>query len=164
MMFGGARTSYGRPPERRAYYEEDDTQEERDFTQHVVSWRLGSIKTPLEEASSSEPLPLANDSRVTYYDQFLPLILEEARAAVEKGFSEKNEPFFVTIKNDVREPRERDNPWIMNLQGSIPPGQEHSPSMNVLLLEHKTGMKFLVLANEKISALLTCPFQFNTLY
>ncbi|MBX9577012.1 MAG: AAA family ATPase [Chthoniobacterales bacterium] len=122
---------------------------EQDFTQRVLNWRLGSIHQQLEDASSATPLSLSYDSRATYYNQFLPLILEEARAAIEKGFSERNRSFSVRIKNDVREPVTRGNPWIMNLEGAIPSDQEHAAVMNVLLLEHKSGMKFLVLANEK---------------
>lgn len=174
--YGGQSRSLGSSyasSSRRSYYDDDDDDDdgyprgnmsssasvqrsssmagavEQDFTQHVISWRLGSIYTPLEEASSAAPLATQYNSQAAYYNAFLPLILEEARAAIEKGFSERNRSFSVRIKKDVREPRAKGNPWIMNLEGAIPSDQDHAPTMNVLLLEHSSGMKFLVLANEK---------------
>lgn len=158
-LFGGGARGRGRPTERTSAAFTNSRpfrgnnmlaeREETDFTQTVLSWRLGSIKDQLEGASSATPLALTHQFYADYYNQFVPLILEEARAAIEKGLGEKNRPFKVKIKQDVNQPRERGNPWIMNLEGAIPEDQKQSGSMNVLLLNHKSGMKFLVLANEK---------------
>ncbi len=127
-------------------------QEEQDFTQIILGWRLSTIRDAHAEASTSLPLARNYTSRTTYYNHFLPLILEDARASVAQGLEKRNKPFSVTIKNDVSEPRNAGNPWIMNLEGMIPHDQDHSASMNVLLLSHRSGkeqdMVMLVLASE----------------
>ena len=127
-------------------------QVEKDFTQIVLGWRLSTVKDVHPEANTSSSLALNYTSRTTYYNHFLPLILEDARASVAQGLEKQGKSFSVTIKNDVNEPRDYANPWIMNLHGVIPPDQDHSASMNVLLLSHRSGktqdMVMLVLASE----------------
>ncbi len=150
MMFGfgnyGARGTVQEHHFNERNYDGRDNDE--DFTKTFLNWRLGSIRTPLEEASSVSPLETRYDRSDVYYDKFLPLILEEARAATEQGLAEQNKSFTVKIKKNVTQPNTLGNPWIMELEGAIPSDQEHSAVMNVLLLEHQDGMKFLVIANQ----------------
>ncbi len=135
-----------RPASRRTQEEQ-----EKDFTQIILGWRLSTVKEMDVGASTSPLLPRNYSSSTTYYDRFLPLILEDARASVAQGLEKRNKPFPVTIKEDVNEPRDLANPWIMNLEGAIPDDQEHSASMNVLVLSHRSGkeqdMVMLVLAS-----------------
>jgi hypothetical protein len=126
--------------------------QEKDFTQIVLGWRLSTVREVDTGARVSQSLERNYTSRTTYYDRFLPLILEDARASVVQGIDKYNQSFSVTIKNDVNAPRDPANPWIMNLEGMIPQDQDHSASMNVLVLSHYTGkerdMVMLVLASE----------------
>lgn len=128
------------------------TEKEKDFTQIILGWRLSTVREMDVGASSSPLLQTNYSSRTTYYDKFLPLILEEARASVVQGLEKRESSFSVTIKENVNEPRDPANPWIMNLEGKIPNDQEHSASMNVLILSHRSGkeqdMVMLVLASE----------------
>lgn len=125
---------------------------EKDFTQIVLGWRLRTVREVDTGASVSQSLEPNYPSRTTYYDRFLPLILEDARASVVQGIDKHNQFFSVTIRNDVNAPRDPANPWKMNLEGMIPQDQDHSASMNVLVLSHYTGeecdMVMLVLASE----------------
>lgn len=139
---------------RTEHFASRQTQEEKekDFTQIILGWRLSTVREMDVGASSSPLLQTRYSSKTTYYDRFLPLILEDARASVVQGLEKRERSFSVTIKENVNKPRDPANPWIMNLEGKIPDDQEHSASMNVLVLSHRSGkeqdMVMLVLASE----------------
>ena len=125
--------------------------QERDFTQIILGWRLKTVRES-DVYIGSGSLPLRSVSIPNYYDQFLPLILEDARESVVQGLNKKGASFFVTIKVDAKQPRDPANPWSITFEGRIPENQDHSASMNVLVLSHRSGkeqdMVMLVLASE----------------
>ena len=123
--------------------------ENNDFEQQLLSWRLSTINMPLAEAESLQPLPLVNDSMTAYYDQFRPLVLEEARGSIANGLVVSRVSFTLALADDVEALDDGTISWKMRLKGQIPSHPEHGPAMNVLLLKHTlSGLAVLVLVFE----------------
>lgn len=109
-------------------------------------------------SSDDEPASYSSgDSISKYYNAFLPLILEEARAMLADGIERADEnrlkPFTIEIERGVNLPKNIGNPSTFNVRGVIPKDQEHSTTMNVLLLESGAGrnkIRMLGLATEDV--------------
>ncbi len=133
-----------------------------DFVKTVLNWPLEIFRAPLEIAIDQVPLPQMEVNVKQYYNNFLPFILEEARAIIAAGLEkiellEKTQKygkkkqkqkvsqdslklnearaFQLVLKQEPRYPKNDGNPLSMRFVGAIPDEIEHGASMNVLLLK-----------------------------
>ncbi len=142
----------------------------RDFSKTVLSWSFETLKSPLEIAMQQPPLPNSEPIVEHYYNNFIPLILEETRAIIANGLTQVNEymvqasrkgkktshlseakPFKLVLKKQANYPYNEGNPLSMTFTGTIPDKIEHGKSMNVLLLRTKNislEKQFIALASE----------------
>jgi TPR repeat protein len=132
----------------------------KDFTKTVLEWDFDTLSKPLAIATSKRPLPKAVDNINEYYHNFLPFILEEARAIIANGLEQVNEyrrlqnnrrnaqqsnqshlndaqAFALRLKKQPNFPKTIGNPMSLHFSGKIPMNIEHGNSMNVLLLQTK---------------------------
>ena len=100
-----------------------------DFVQRVLQWDLRTVKEP----QTLSMLPKKHDRISTYYESFIPHIMEESRAVIHQGLAKDHKSSVLRLTSNVSEPRARGNPWIFNFRGRIKI-EEDSPYMNVLLL------------------------------
>ncbi len=136
----------------RAYKEEP-----ADFNKVVLNWPISSLDKPFMETLSAQPLPKYEHSLSRYYKNFMPFILEEARAIVADGLTKVRQyytqtgkrkkkkakidelsdaiPFNIKLKQNPKFPKNSENPFSVTFSGSIPKKIEHSRSMNALLLK-----------------------------
>ena len=148
---------------------------ENDFSKTILEWSFEILATPLHIAMRQAPLPRAEQNIARFYGNFLPLILEEARAIIAAGLEKIDQytvqsskkgkgnishlsdakPFNLRLKKNVHLPRNEGNPLLMPFSGAIPDKIEHGKSMNVLLLRTKgisPERKFIALATENNNA------------
>lgn len=142
-----------------------------EFSNIVLDWSWDIIAQPLIDAVDQPPLPYATGNASTYYENFKPFILEEARAIINNGLSkarqhqyktkkhkrsladdlaEDAKPFDIKFKK-VKFPRNSDNPVKLTFTGGIPKKIEHGFTMNVLMLYSKNPyqrVEWLGLASE----------------
>ncbi len=136
-----------------------------DFSKTVLSWDFETLSHPLKIAMQQAPLPEVEYNVAQYYANFLPFILEEARAIINDGLervykyerstrADRNssylsdaKPFNLTLNKQTHLPKTEGNPMSMTFRGSIPDKIEHGSAMNVLLLKTQ-GMEFIGLATE----------------
>ena len=134
------------------------------FTKIVLELDFDTLSKPLDIAISRMPLPKTVSSIEQYYQNFLPFILEEARAIIANGLecvdkytklpqnkqhslSDARE-FELSLKNKPKLPKNEGNPMFLHFSGKIPSDIEHGNSMNALLLEMteiSTPMRFIAL-------------------
>lgn len=149
-----------------------------DFPKLVLSWSFSTFEKPLPRALQQPSLPRREKSIPQYYRNFMPFILEEARAIIAGGVDKVNQysllsirsmgkknkstaqlndakPFRLILKKKPRFPQNEENPLSMTFAGAIPEKIEHGKSMNVLLLK-TTGIspekRFIALASENFES------------
>lgn len=74
---------------------------ENDFSKTILEWSFEILATPLHIAMRQAPLPRAEQSIARFYGNFLPLILEEARAIIAAGL-EKVDQYTVQSSKKAR--------------------------------------------------------------
>lgn len=151
-----------------------------DFTKTVLNFSFAELELPLSVARRQSPLPVREHEIEIYYSNFLPFILEEARAILAEGLEKVNsylctqnqhrhhqrnpnvqhlleaKPFQLVLQKQAVLPRTPGNPLCLHFKGSIPHGIEHGKSMNALLLKMpaRRGLseqQWLALASENLN-------------
>lgn len=150
---------------------------EDDFVKTVLSWSFDLYKGPLDSARRKPALPIREQNITRYYHNFLPFILEEARAIIASGLEKAEQyilqvsnsrrrnrdlahlsdakPFRLTLQKNARYPRNEGNPLSMTFRGAVPDNIEHGKSMIVLLLKTTNihpPKQFIALATENLEA------------
>jgi len=69
-----------------------------------LNWSWNEIRHPLSAAISQPPLPLSTHKTSTYYNNFKPFILEEARAVINEGL-QKTEEFLLSSTTKKQQPQ-----------------------------------------------------------
>ncbi len=111
------------------------------FKKEVLGWDLESIeKRPFSKAILAGELKsrYSVDAKKDYYEQFIPLILEEARATLAAGFeayqNSRADELHLFIIN-VNKAKNAFNTSVFKMKGRIPPEFEHGASnIGVLLI------------------------------
>ena len=70
-----------------------------EFSNIVLDWSWDIIAQPLIDAVDQPPLPYATGNASTYYENFKPFILEEARAIINNCLSKARQHQYKTKKH-----------------------------------------------------------------
>lgn len=123
--------------------------DEKDFAQIVIHWTVTSLNQTPPTCAELSHRPQDYKS---YLSRFCPLIIEDARASVAAGLAKaanRCDPVFLT--STVRAPKDPNNPWILNFNGTVTTTDDTFLNTSVILLKHKTGERtfemFLGIAN-----------------
>ncbi|MCB1115028.1 MAG: AAA family ATPase [Chlamydiia bacterium] len=106
------------------------------FNKIVLNWTFEQIEQPMP-GYKKQALSDSYENRITYYDSFEPLILEEVRAILHMGIqeAEQRSPFrFSLIRFKVA--KKADNPTEIKF-GILPGSEKEVKSGDALLLESK---------------------------
>lgn len=150
---------------------------EDDFVKTVLGWSFDLYREPLGSARRKPALPKREQNITRYYHNFLPFILEEARAIIASGLEKAEQyisqasnsrrrsrdlahlsdakPFRLTLQKNASYPRNEGNPLSMTFRGAVPDNIEHGKSMIVLLLKTTDidpPKQFIALATENMDA------------
>ena len=140
---------------RHSGYESDDyfeaesmtatTVGDNDFVQHVLGIKIGMLKTALPALSATGKIKGKQHHVSRYYEQYIPAILDEARANIAAGMDAKNrgkrKQFKLTLNEPARVARTRGNPCTLSFHGNLPEEDQHSTSMNALLISTNKTFK-----------------------
>lgn len=105
------------------------------FVKRVLNWTFAQLEQPLPVLAKIEPLDICFNSREEYFESFLELILEEARATLQAGLTlpkEKAVTFQLTFSS-VKFANNFANPCVMQLFKIS--GDEYIKSGDVLRLQ-----------------------------
>jgi hypothetical protein len=129
-----------------------------DFPKTVLNFSFDELPAPLAVTRRQRALPKYENNLQTYYSNFLPFILEEARAIIAAGLEKVNlyltanarrnrqhnanaqnlsdvKPFELVLQKNSNLPSTSGNPLTLNFKGAVPDRIEHGKSMMVLLLK-----------------------------
>jgi|GEM_PF-2858629 len=145
-----------------------------DFTKTVLGFSFTDLTSPLIIARRQPPLPMREDNVEIYYSNFLPFILEEARAIIADGLEKVNlylsahaqrntntqhlseaRPFDLMLQKKAVLPYTLGNPLSLSFKGAVSDRIEHGKSMNALLLiipatRESPEKQWLALASENL--------------
>ena len=149
-----------------------------DFTKTVLSFSFETLKAPLSIAQRQSALPKKEENLQRYHMNFLPFLLEEARATIASGLEKVDlytasqlantghrrqtsshlsdaKPFELILQRNAKYPRTEGNPLFMSFKGGVPERIEHGKSMNVILLKTMSmrglpNRQWLALASENL--------------
>ncbi len=106
---------------RRDYYEDTGSQI---FRKHVLKWKIEDILRPQNQQLPLLPKALGPSDTNHYYQNFLPLILEETRAILAQGLDAENKnktkSFAVSVIGLKAVGRNHHNPVNLELKGTFP--------------------------------------------
>ena len=113
-----------------------------DFTKTVLSFSFETLKAPLSIAQRQPALPKKEENLQRYYMNFLPFLLEEARAIIASGLEKvvlytasqaantgrrqasahlsDAKPFELMLQKNAKYPRTEGNPLFMSFKGGVP--------------------------------------------
>ena len=123
------------------------------FTKKVLNWNLEQLDNPLPQLASCVALPSVFSSRQQYFQQFLPLILEDARASLKSQLDacvqSGMKPEKLTLKR-IKLSTTFENPSTMLLQKDIS-STLHIQSGDVIFLRpaNYPDLKCLAIATYK---------------
>ena len=136
---------------------------EKDFVQHIIGWKLGELKEPLTQLTSAPNIVASQNMNSyaldakSYYRQYLPGILDEARASISDGLEAKKknqrQQFTLKLSEKPKPAKQKGNPTTLNFSGWLPEEDRNSISMNILLLttnpswKDRSGVTMLAIAN-----------------
>lgn len=128
------------------------------FRKIVLSWRLEQIRKPLPESIEQQALLPRFDSyneqtKNTYYQSYLPFILEEARAVLQAGLEliemHRPEPSELRI-SQLNLSKSAENPSNFSLEGKFSEAADYGVSSIALLLQNpKDNSQLIVLVDIK---------------
>lgn len=149
-----------------------------DFTKTVLEFSFTELNAPLRVAQRQPPLPVREENISLYYANFLPFILEEARAIIASGLekvdlylsaqAQRNrqrnantqhlsdaKPFDLVLQKKAALPYTAGNPLFLNFKGAISDKIEHGKSMNAIILKipatnSSPEKQWLALASENL--------------
>jgi TPR repeat protein len=150
-----------------------------DFPKTVLNFSFDEVKGPLAVTRRQRPLPDYENNPKIYYSNFLPFILEEARAIIAAGLekvtkyldaaAQRNrqrnannqnlsevKPFDLVLQKKSKLPSNARNPLTLNFKGAVSDRIDHGKSMMVLLLKipatsESPEKRWLALATENFA-------------
>lgn len=105
-----------------------------DFNKVVLKWTLADLQKPSTLLENIPPLPAQFTDTWTYYNSFLPLILEETRITLQQGLDSHIQPIILELTN-LKVAQNQDNPSTLTMIGHLPRDFEQGTSCIGLLLE-----------------------------
>jgi TPR repeat protein/DNA polymerase III delta prime subunit len=128
------------------------------FPKRVLNLSFDELRTTLRIAIRQPAIPKTENSLTAYYSNYIPFILEEARAIISSGLEKVDlylvangqrnrrrspnaqnlsevKPFDLVLQLNATLPATQGNPLILNFKGAVPARIEHGKSMIVLLLK-----------------------------
>lgn len=131
------RSNARKSPGRRQY---EDTGSQI-FRKCILKWRIEDIPIPCYQELHLLPKALGYNDTGRYYQNFLPLILEETRAILAQGLEaegkNKTKPFGVRVISLTSVGSNMNNPANLELEGMLPKNTDEGSACVVLKLTYQ---------------------------